>query len=165
MKKGETSTIEEDMGEVHQELIPIYVQKIDDIYDYVMEQRVLSDQPLQKFNIYIILLIFIISILTYIPVQKIAERNNVVESKLDFVLESFDEYKKSVGVLNGTVCMTCHNTPDMMISDLGSIFTDVEKFKAYVRKGGRTKNGIMMPPIPEETIDNYTLGKIWKTLK
>jgi len=63
------------------------------------------------------------------------------------------------------VCMQCHNTPDMMLQNLGSQFNSIEEFTAYVRAGGRQKNGIVMPPITEQVADDYTLGKIWKTLK
>ena len=145
--------------------IPIYVNKIDEMHEFSHEQKTLQNTPLQKYLSLAVYTTLIIVGLMYSQMAFMKERVRVSESKLDFVLDSFDEYKKSVTVLNETVCMDCHNTPDMMIKNLNREFENVEEFKKYVRVGGRNKNGIVMPPIPAESVDDYTLGKIWKVLK
>ena len=159
-------------GMEYQDMIPMYVNKIDEVYDFVKNQKTAQEMPINKYANYLIMVIVIVVGLMYANVTKVNENIETVkdkirvsESKLDFVLESFDNYKKSVKALNGMMCMQCHNTPDMMLQSLGTSFNGLEEFSAYVRTGGRQKNGMVMPPIPESVVDDYTLGRIWKMLK
>jgi len=148
-----------------EEIIPTYVNKIDEMHEFIHSQKTLQNTPLQKYLNLAVYATLITAGIMYSQVSNIQERVRVTESKLDFVLESFDNYKKSVSALNGAICMQCHNIPDMMLQNLGNTFANLNDFKSYVRIGGRTKNGTVMPPIPPESVDDYTLSKIWKVLK
>ena len=149
----------------YNDMIPMYVKKIDEMYSFIKEQKTIQEMPLHKYLSYAVFATLVIVGLMYSQMNGMHERVRVSESKLDFVLESFDNYKNSVKALNGIVCIQCHNTPDMMLQNLGTVFSDVDSFKTYVRTGGRQKNGIVMPPIPAESVDDYTLSKIYKALK
>ena len=149
----------------YQDMIPMYVSKIDEMYDFVRDQKTIQEMPINKYINYGILVILVAVTLLFTKVSDMQVRVQVSESKLDFVLQSFDNYKKSTKALNGVLCMQCHNTPDMMLQNLSSQFASIDEFKEYVRAGGRTKNGVVMPPIPVDTVDDYTLAKIWKMLK
>ena len=151
--------------EEERDLIPIYVKKIDEVHDFIHVQKTLQGTPLQKYMSLAIYAIMITVGLMYVQVNNVQERVRVSESKLDYVLESFSDYKKSISALNGAICMQCHNTPDMMLGSLGNKFASMDEFVKYVRTGGRSKNGIVMPPIPPESMDDYALAKIWKVLK
>jgi len=146
-------------------MTPMYVGKIDEMHDFIKEQRTLQETPLNKYLSYAVFATLIVVGLMYSQMNGMHERVRVSESKLDFVLESFDNYKNSVKALNGIVCIQCHNTPDMMLQNLGVVFSDVDSFKTYVRTGGRQKNGMVMPPIPAESVDDYTLVRIYNSLK
>jgi len=156
----------EDNKEIdYNDMIPMYVNKIDEVYDFIKEQKTIQEMPLNKYLSYAVFITLVMVGLMYSQMANVQERVRVSESKLDFVLESFDSYKNSVKALNGIVCIQCHNTPDMMLQNLGVVFSDVESFKDYVRTGGRQKNSIVMPPIPAESVDDYTLARIYKALK
>ena len=159
------STVDEEKYSEYQDMIPMYVSKIDEVYDFVKDQKTAQEMPINKYVNYAVIATMLTVGLLYSKVTDMQTRVRIGESKLDFVLQSFDNYKKSIKALNGMVCMQCHNTPDMMLQNLGSQFNSIEEFTAYVRAGGRQKNGIVMPPITEQVADDYTLGKIWKTLK
>ncbi len=158
--------MQQDNEEVdYNDMIPMYVKKIDEMYSFIQEQKTIQGMPLNKYLSYAVFATLIVVGLMYSQMNGMHERVRVSESKLDFVLESFDNYKNSVKALNGIVCIQCHNTPDMMLQNLGAIFSDVESFKTYIRTGGRQKNGIVMPPIPAESVDDYTLVRIYNSLK
>ena len=147
------------------DLIPIYVKKIDEVHDFIHAQKTLQETPLQKYLSLAMYTTMVVIGLMYSILIGIEERVRVSESKLDYVLESFSDYKRNITALNGTTCIQCHNTPDMMLTRLGSRFSNNEEFTTYVRQGGRSKNGLVMPPIPQGAIDDYALTKIWKVLK
>jgi len=158
--------MQQDNKEVdYNDMIPMYVKKIDEMYSFIKEQKTIQEMPLNKYLSYAVFATLIVVGLMYSQMNGMHERVRVSESKLDFVLESFDNYKNSVKTLNGIVCIQCHNTPDMMLQNLSSSFSDIESFKAYIRTGGRQKNGIVMPPIPAESVDDYTLARIYNSLK
>jgi len=158
--------MQQDNKEVdYNDMIPMYVKKIDEMHSFIKEQKTIQGMPLNKYLSYAVFATLIVVGLMYSQMNGMQERVRVSESKLDFVLESFDNYKNSVKALNGIVCIQCHNTPDMMLQNLSGKFGGIESFKTYVRTGGRQKNGMVMPPIPAESVDDYTLARIYNSLK
>ena len=140
---------------------PIFVKKIDFIYDFLKALKVENDNVLNKFRVYIFILLLIsIGSLIY-ETRDLKDRINYLEISNNMALSSFDMYKDNIDMLINTPCLKCHSSPSMIMSKMVLHYEDADTFIKYVRVGGKSKNGITMPAIKKKEISDKKLSEIF----
>ena len=145
--------------------LPIYVKKIDFIYAYLHAQKTLSDTILHKLLPYIPYAVLILVGLGMVEIRELKQNIQKAEIKLDYSLSVFEMYRANIELVNGTSCFKCHSDPSMIMSKMVLHYDNFESFLAYVRAGGKSRNGMIMPAIKKKDVPDEQLREIYEKAK
>ena len=144
---------------------PIYIEKIDWIFDFLKREATIKAQPYMRFFPYALYLLAVMSVLALFEIRDISAKVDENTKRLEYSISVFEMYRDNINIVSDTVCFKCHSSPSTIMSKMVMHYDNVDTFIKYVRVGGKSKAGVTMPAIKEKECSNEKLREIFEKAK